>query len=362
MISRLHYITQDLPGKSHAVLAEEACTGGCEWIQLRAKNKTFDEWRSIAGEVREVCKSHGVKLIINDNLELAKKVGADGVHLGKNDTSTAEARRVLGPDFIIGGTANTFEDIIMHATAGVDYIGLGPYRFTSTKEKLSPILGAEGYAKIMEQCKQAGIKIPVIAIGGILPGDVESLLAVGVHGVAISSAITNAIDKSEKILEYNLALHSPPGRSWGVGKKRVILPYDKKLVKRARKLRNNSTLSEVILWKYLKGKQRKGFDFDRQRVIHHYIVDFYCKDLMLALEVDGSSHNFKEEQDAIRQAVLEKMGVHFLRFTDRQVKTDIENVLREIDSWIERSGKQPIGFVGPTPNPSGEGTNTGLKN
>jgi thiamine-phosphate pyrophosphorylase len=202
MISRLQYITQDLPGTPHVVLAEEACLAGCDWIQLRVKNKADSEWRSIAREVLAVCREHEVKLIVNDNLQLAKEIRADGVHLGKNDTSTAEARKVLGPDFIIGGTANTFHDILMHAAAGVDYIGLGPFRFTATKEKLSPILGYEGYEEILMQCRGAGINIPIIAIGGILASDVRSILETGIHGVAVSSVITQSKDKTGTVLEF----------------------------------------------------------------------------------------------------------------------------------------------------------------
>jgi thiamine-phosphate pyrophosphorylase len=209
MIAKLQYITQEIEGKSHAQLAEEACKAGITWVQLRVKNKGCAEWKEIALETQAVCKKYGAKLIINDSMTLAKDIGADGVHLGKNDLSTAEARRLLGDKFIIGGTANTFEDVLMHAQAGVNYIGLGPFRFTATKDKLSPILGLEGYKEILARCSTAGIQIPVIAIGGIVAGDVALILEAGLHGVAVSSAITNSGSKTDAVFQFNIALNSP---------------------------------------------------------------------------------------------------------------------------------------------------------
>jgi len=120
-------------------------------------------------------------------------------------------------------------------------------------------------------------------------------------------------------------------------KRRKILPYNPKLKALARALRKNMTLSEVLLWNELKQKRMLGYDFDRQRPIGNYIVDFYCKDLMLAIEIDGISHDFEDviENDEIRQKRLENMGVHFLRFDDREVRKDMANVLRTIEYWIE---------------------------
>lgn len=206
MISKLHYITQSAPEFTHAQLAEQACKAGVDWVQLRVKNKSSEEWKQIAIETLAVCKKHNAKLIINDNVSLAKEIGADGVHLGKEDLSTLEARKILGNNFIIGGTANTFEDIKIHAAAKVDYIGLGPFRFTSTKEKLSPVLGIEGYKTILQKCKNENILIPIIAIGGIIENDVEEILNTGVYGVAVSGAITHSKNKNETISNFNSVL------------------------------------------------------------------------------------------------------------------------------------------------------------
>jgi very-short-patch-repair endonuclease len=115
---------------------------------------------------------------------------------------------------------------------------------------------------------------------------------------------------------------------------RKIFPYNPKLVPLAKKLRKNSTLSEVLLWNRLKNNQL-GFDFHRQKPIGNYIVDFYCPDLLLAIEIDGNSHRFKAKEDLERQKELEEMGVEFLRFTDLQVKKEIDQVVEDI-VWMLR--------------------------
>ena len=119
--------------------------------------------------------------------------------------------------------------------------------------------------------------------------------------------------------------------------KREIIGYERYLKELARKLRQNMTLGEVLLWQRLKRKQMRGYDFDRQRPIDRYIVDFYCKDLKLAIEIDGSSHDGEEAKvnDDIRQKRLESLGVRFLRFTDADVKRNIEMVVSSIEFWID---------------------------
>jgi thiamine-phosphate pyrophosphorylase len=183
-ISRLHFITDT------AQAAELACRGGVRWVQLRAKNLPAAAWRQRALDVQAVCRHHGATLIINDNAALALEIGAAGVHLGQQDMPPAEARALLGPEFIIGGTANTFANIEKLVAAGVEYIGLGPFRFTTTKEKLSPILGLAGYAELLAQCRAAGFTTPIVGIGGVARADVAGLLATGLHGVAVAGAIS----------------------------------------------------------------------------------------------------------------------------------------------------------------------------
>ena len=116
-----------------------------------------------------------------------------------------------------------------------------------------------------------------------------------------------------------------------------IIPYNPKLKKRASQLRKNMTVAEVILWKRLKGKQILGFDFDRQRPIDEFIIDFYCRDLQLAIEVDGRTHDFKEKKDAQRQKRLESLGVRFLRFWDCEVKEDTGGVVGRIEECIREN-------------------------
>ena len=113
-----------------------ALEGGCKWVQLRMKGATDDEVRPIACEALGLCRQAGATFIIDDRVALVKELGADGVHLGTNDMPIAEARRVLGPNYIIGGTANTFADIVAHHEASANYIGCGPFRFTTTKDNL----------------------------------------------------------------------------------------------------------------------------------------------------------------------------------------------------------------------------------
>lgn len=188
-ISKLHFIT------TSPDIAEQACRGGIDWIQLRLKNVTYADHKSVALEVQRVCKHYNATFIINDNVALALEISADGVHIGKEDMHPDEARAILGENFIIGCTANTFEDIVQLSDSAIDYIGLGPYRFTTTKEKLSPVLGLNGYNEIFTALKKADVKAPpVVGIGGIGEPDVTVLLSAGLHGIAVSAAIGHATD------------------------------------------------------------------------------------------------------------------------------------------------------------------------
>lgn len=130
-------------------------------------------------------------------------------------------------------------------------------------------------------------------------------------------------------------------------RRKKIIPYNPNLKERAKQLRGNSTLSEVLLWRHLKGKRMFNYDFDRQKPIDDYVVDFFCNELMLATEIDGDTHNYKIEEDITRQKRLESLGIRFLRFTDRDVKQNIEGVVTTVKRWIREH----------TPNPSREGNN-----
>ena len=176
-----------------------ALEGGCKWVQLRMKDAPDEQVTRLGVQARGLCDRYGAKLILDDRVELVAKTSADGVHLGKNDMPIAQAREILGPGKIIGGTANTFEDIVAHWKAGADYIGCGPFRFTTTKKNLSPILGLEGYRDIVARMKDAGITLPLVAIGGITAEDIPAILETGVDGIAVSGTVLRAEDPAAEM-------------------------------------------------------------------------------------------------------------------------------------------------------------------
>lgn len=194
----LQFITHFTEKYSYYDSARMALEGGCRWIQLRMKDASPEEVEQEALRVQALCRTYHATFIIDDHVELVKKLHADGVHLGKHDMPVAGARRLLGNGFIIGGTANTFDDVKMHYEAGADYIGCGPFRFTTTKKNLSPILGLEGYRRIVSQMKEAGINLPIVAIGGITREDIPAILQTGVTGVALSGTILRADNPTEE--------------------------------------------------------------------------------------------------------------------------------------------------------------------
>ncbi|MBB6681418.1 thiamine phosphate synthase [Aequorivita sp. 609] len=187
MIPNLHYISQGETVGQQLENILKACTHGAELVQLRLKDEDENTLLKTAEKAREITKKFQTKLIINDHYKIAKAIQADGVHLGKTDACTRVARQHLYDWQIIGGTANNLQDCqeLMHKK--VDYIGLGPFRFTSTKKNLSPILGLEGYVSLLNELHS---ETPIIAIGGITLHDIPELLKTGINGVAVSGAIT----------------------------------------------------------------------------------------------------------------------------------------------------------------------------
>ena len=200
--SRLQFITHYTEKYSYIDSARIALEGGCRWIQLRMKDADASMLEETALIVQRMCKDYGATFIIDDHVSLVKKIKADGVHLGKNDMPIAEARQLLGNSFIIGGTVNSLEDVrATLQSATPDYFGCGPFRFTSTKKNLAPILGREGYRNIIQGMKEAGIHIPLVAIGGIGKEDIPELLESGVHGIALSGSILRAENPVEEMKE-----------------------------------------------------------------------------------------------------------------------------------------------------------------
>lgn len=190
----LQFITHFTERHTYLDSARIALEGGCRWVQLRMKDADEGLFVATAREVRAMCDRFGATFIIDDHAELVGATGADGVHLGKNDMPVAEARRMLGPDIIIGGTANTFDDVKALAEAGADYIGCGPFRFTTTKQRLSPVLGLGGYRDIVRRMRASGIGLPIVAIGGITFDDIGPIMRTGVTGIALSGSVLRADD------------------------------------------------------------------------------------------------------------------------------------------------------------------------
>ena len=236
---RLQFITHQTERYSYIDSARIALEGGCRWIQLRMKDADETLFEETALIVQKICKEYDATFIIDDNVHLCKKIKADGVHLGKNDMPIAEARKILGDDFIIGATVNTFDDVIKStrqqdnettsrdasmtqnneqdvfdtsinlAKLGVpNYFGCGPFRFTSTKKNLAPILGLDGYREIMKKMKENNIDIPLVAIGGITKDDVPELMKTGIDGIAISGSVLRAENPVEAMYNLQFIMHN----------------------------------------------------------------------------------------------------------------------------------------------------------
>ena len=190
-MDKLYYISQGSSTNEQLNNLTLVLDAGVQLVQFRMKNVSEELFKVTAYKVKALCDSYKVKCIVNDNVLVAKEINASGVHLGKQDISPKKARLILGNEKLIGGTANTFEDCESLYHQGVNYIGLGPYKYTTTKQNLSPILGVQGYSNITEQLKQHHYSVPIYAIGGIEISDIKDLMNCGVYGVALSSFISN---------------------------------------------------------------------------------------------------------------------------------------------------------------------------
>lgn len=179
-------ITQDDLPFTHQEQAKRLCAAGAKWIQLRVKRADPGAWVSIARDLVEICHGRGALCIVNDDVDIALAVGADGVHLGRTDGNWREARQKLGPKKILGGTVNNSGDAHQAAVADcLDYVGVGPWRFTTNKKNLAPVLGAEGIRALIRQLDG----LPAWAIGGIEAADLPLVRATGATGAAVSSAL-----------------------------------------------------------------------------------------------------------------------------------------------------------------------------
>lgn len=198
----LQYITNtkcdiDIPSQVEAVIK-----GGCKWIQLRMKDAPHDEVKKMAERIKPITDAAEAFLIINDYVDICRDVNATGVHLGKMDMLPAKARLELGPGAIIGVTVNTPEDIRAVSSLDIDYLGMGPFADTSTKENLAPVLGLDGEAALCRYMKDNKININHVAVGGITLEDVKPLLDAGLDGIAVSGAIAFAKDIEQATRDF----------------------------------------------------------------------------------------------------------------------------------------------------------------
>jgi len=192
-------ITQNGVAMGHAEQAARLCAAGVRWIQLRMKDAPREVWLATAREVAATCRTHGAVCIINDNVDIAIEVGADGVHLGRTDLDWCEARQRLGPERILGGTVNYTWEADRAVKAGcLDYVGVGPLRFTRTKKELAPLQGFDGVCALLKILDG----IPAWAIGGIETVDVRPLREIGVTGVAVCSALLRDGRVDQNVREF----------------------------------------------------------------------------------------------------------------------------------------------------------------
>lgn len=196
-MEKLQFITDGIDADETTRQALAAIEGGCRWVQIRMKDADDAEVLDAARHIIPFARKHGATVVLDDRVHLVAESGADGVHIGKEDMPPAEARRILGTDKIIGVTVNSLEDILSVDKRLIDYMGMGPFRFTTTKKKLAATLGIDGYQRILSDARNRGFDTPVVAIGGITLGDVPELMTTGINGIAVSGAISRAENPTE---------------------------------------------------------------------------------------------------------------------------------------------------------------------
>lgn len=204
----LQFITNTEAGASPAEQIKGAIAGGCRWVQIRMKEASDEDIEKVVAEIKPLCIETETFLILDDRVDLAKKLDVGGVHLGKNDMLPSKARMLLGPAAVIGVTANTIDDIIAVRSLDIDYIGMGPFAYTNTKKNLSPMLGAEGIRSLCSDMERLEINIGHVAVGGIRLEDVRTIMEAGANGVAVSGAIAFANDIPDATAKFLEALES----------------------------------------------------------------------------------------------------------------------------------------------------------
>jgi thiamine-phosphate pyrophosphorylase len=190
-------------GRSAAVVVEAALRGGATVVQYREKAASTRRMIEEASELAAICRRYGAAFIVNDRLDVALAVDADGLHVGQGDMPADVARRLLGPGKLLGVSAGSVEEALRAAGEGADYIGASPVFATPTKEDAGPALGLEGLAAMSTR-----VSLPVVAIGGINLGNARALLIAGAAGLAVVSAIVAAEDVEGAARSLRLAIES----------------------------------------------------------------------------------------------------------------------------------------------------------
>ena len=198
-ISKFHYLTQDLPHRSHVEQVQIACQAGANWIQYRCLTKTDDELIDEINEIAVICDDWGATLILTNHYELLDRVDAQGVHIEDFDTDLIAIRKHISDEKTLGASATNIERLLQVQNTGVvDYCGYGPFAHTDTKPNDYPLLGFQGYRELQKHL----IETPVIAVGGIQLNDVEPLLTTGIYGIAVSAAINVSPDPGHALKEF----------------------------------------------------------------------------------------------------------------------------------------------------------------
>ena len=204
-IQRLQCLTSDRLGRGQVEQTEALCSAGARWIQFRMKRVDLISWIAVAQRVGEVCRRYGSIFVVNDSIEVASAVGADGVHLGKGDGSPLEARKRLGAEAIVGATVHDREEAVQALAGGVvDYLGIGPFRRSPTKGDFLPPLKEDELNDLLDLSGE----LPAVVIGGVTALDVPNLISRGAHGVAVCSGLFADPDANLKAMlaDYGKAM------------------------------------------------------------------------------------------------------------------------------------------------------------
>jgi thiamine-phosphate pyrophosphorylase len=203
-ISRFHYITQDLPNRSHIEQAELACQAGANWIQYRCLTKTDEELIAEASHIAAICDDWGATLILTQHYHLLDKVDAQGVHIENVEADLTAIREAIGDEKTLGASAITVERLLkLQGTGVVDYTGYGPFAHADDKVKYYPMLGFAAYREL----EKHAIEMPVIAVGGIQLADVDALMQTGIAGIAVSGAINLTDDPKGMVKAFYQKLY-----------------------------------------------------------------------------------------------------------------------------------------------------------